>query len=123
MRKQTQMVKKSKNPQVQNFLDDIESLGGWKFLTLQKAREIVLNTYPNVDERIMYGGIMFSVSDDFGGVFVNKKHISFEFGNGITFSDPNKYLEGSGKYRRHLKLMEISDIENKQLAFFVRQAR
>ncbi|MCF6292508.1 MAG: DUF1801 domain-containing protein [Robiginitomaculum sp.] len=123
MRKQTEMVKKSKRQQVQTFLDDIESLGGWKFLTLQKAREIVFNTYPDVDERIMYGGIMFSVSDDFGGIFVNKKHLSFEFSNGFEFNDPNKNLEGSGKHRRHLKLKEISDIKNKQLAFFVQQAR
>jgi hypothetical protein len=117
------MVKKSKNQQVQNFLDDIESLGGWKFLTLKKAREIVFNTYPDVDERIMYGGIMFSVRDDFGGIFVNKKHLSFEFSNGVKFNDPNKHLEGSGKYRRHLKLKEISSIDNKQLAFFIQQAR
>ncbi|MBL1430318.1 MAG: DUF1801 domain-containing protein [Robiginitomaculum sp.] len=119
----TKIMETSKNTQVQKFLDDIKALSDWKFQALQKAREIVFDVYPSVDERIMYGGIMFSLDDDFGGIFVNKKHLSFEFSNGITFNDPDKYLEGSGKHRRHLKLKGISDIGDKQVSFFVQQAR
>ncbi len=39
----------------------------------------------------MYGGIMFSLDDDFGGIFVRKNHISFEFGNGFAMDDPDKF--------------------------------
>ena len=70
----------------------------------------------------MYGGIMFSLGDDFGGLFVYKKHVSFEFGNGIKFNDPQKQLEGSGKLRRHVKLASLADIKDKQVEFFVKQA-
>lgn len=38
----------------------------------------------------MYGGIMFSPGDDFGGLFVYKNHVSFEFGNGAKFVAPHK---------------------------------
>ncbi len=44
---------------------------------------------------------MFSLDEDFGGLFVRKRHISFEFGKGFLMDDPNKILEGKGKYRRH----------------------
>ena len=36
--------------------------------------------------------------------------------------DPNKLLEGKGKYRRHLKIKCKEDIEHKDVAFFVKQA-
>ena len=36
--------------------------------------------------------------------------------------DPNKLLEGSGKFRRHLKIKSKEDISNKDVDFFVKQA-
>ena len=66
---------------------------------------------------------MFSLnSKDFCGLFVRKYHISFEFSNGIIMKDPNNFLEGIGKFRRHLKIRTKIDIENKDVAFFVKQA-
>lgn len=70
----------------------------------------------------MYGGIMFSSGFDFGGVFLRKNHISFEFGFGVRFNDPDGVLEGTGKSRRHLKLRSLEDIEIKKVAYFVEQA-
>jgi hypothetical protein len=80
------------------------------------------NVQKFLDESMMYGGIMFSLDEDFGGIFVRKNHISFEFGNGYTMKDPDKLLEGTGKFRRHLKIIAFSDIEDKKVEFFVRQA-
>ena len=78
--------------------------------------------YPKVNERMMYGGIMFSMEDeDFGGIFAYKKHISFEFGEGYKFKDPDKLLEGGGKFRRHLKIKTLKDVSNKNVKFFVAQ--
>ncbi len=93
----------SDNPQVQAFLDDIESHDSHKFELLHELRQQVFSIYPDVKERIMYGGIMFSLETDFGGLFVYKNHLSFEFSSGSKMSDPKQLLEGSGKYRRHLK--------------------
>ena len=93
-----------------------------KFDILKKMRDIVFKLSPEINERMMYGGIMFSLDDDLGGVFVRKNHISFEFSNGYQFNDPKKLLEGTGKFRRHLKIRSLTDIKSKELYFFVKQA-
>jgi len=116
------MMEKSKNEQVKKYLEEIMMINDEQFNILQKLREIVFNVNPKTNERIMYGGIMFSLNDDFGGIFVRKNHISFEFGNGFTMNDPDKLLEGKGKFRRHLKIRSLSDIDDKKVEFFVKQS-
>ena len=86
-------MKKSKNEKVQKFLNEIIMIDSDKYNTLNAMREIVFKTYPKTAERIMYGGIMFSLENDFGGLFVRKNHISFEFGIGVTMDDPDKLIE------------------------------
>ncbi len=114
-------MKKSKNEQVQKFLDEIEEFEDEKFKILQKLRKIVFTNYPKTNERMMYGGIMFSLDEDFGGLFVRKNHISFEFTSGSIMNDPQKILEGTGKFRRHLKIRSKVDIKDKKVDFFVKQ--
>jgi hypothetical protein len=115
-------MKKSKNEQVQKFLEEIMMFNEEQFNILQKLRGIVFKIYPKTNERMMYGGIMLSLKDDFGGLFVRKNHISFEFVNGFTMNDSEKLLEGTGKFRRHLKIKSLTDIKNKKVDFFVKQA-
>ena len=88
-------MKNSRNSAVQTFLDQTAHAEPEKFAILQALRQIVFDIYPAVEERIMYGGIMFSVEEkDFGGLFLRKNHISFEFGNGHSMKDPENHLEG-----------------------------
>ncbi len=54
-------------------------------------------------------------SEDFGGIFVRKEHLSFEFGLDINMSNSDNLLEGKGKFRRHLKLRNSSDIKKQIL--------
>lgn len=114
---------RSKNEKVQIFLDGILIVDAEKYNSLIEMRKIVFDIFPNTDEKIMYGGIMFSLnSEDFGGLFVRKNHISFEFSKGFEMKDPNKFLEGNGKFRRHLKIRTKEDIKDKEVGFFVKQA-
>ena len=113
---------KSKNEQVQKFLEDISMIDPEKFKILEKLRRIVFSNYPKTNERIMYGGIMFSLKADFGGLFVRKNHISFEFGFGVYMDDLHNILEGTGKLRRHIKIRSFADIDDKKVDFFVKQA-
>jgi len=113
---------KSRDERVQGFLDELRELDTGKYELVQRLREIVLFANPDVEERMMYGGIMFSLEDDFGGVFVSRGHVSFEFGEGFKLDDPRGLLEGSGKYRRHLKMTSPDDVENKNVESFVTQA-
>jgi hypothetical protein len=112
---------KSKDENVQRFLDDMKEIDEVKYDILQACRKIVFTLFPNVNERIIYGGIMFKTNEDFGGIFASKKHVSFEFGERYLMNDPEGILEGKGKYRRHLKLKTLDDVSAKQVKFFVGQ--
>jgi len=48
-------MKKSKNEQVQKFIDEIRECDIEKFRILQKIRTIFFANYPKINERIMYG--------------------------------------------------------------------
>ena len=115
-------MKKSKNAEVQNWLDELKQFDKEKYAIVTSARQIVHTAYPQVLERIIYGGIMFTLDTDIGGLFVSKHHVSFEFSDGYQFTDPNQLLEGSGKFRRHLKLKQKTDVLEKEVAYFVSQA-
>ena len=116
-------MKKSKDKKVQYFLDRIMIIDKEKYCTQNAIRENILKIYLKTDERMMYGGIMFSLDTyDYGGLFVRKNHISFEFSKGFMMKDPYKILEGSGKFRRHLKIRSREDIKNKDVTFFIKQA-
>ncbi len=116
-------MKRPKDEKVQKFLDEITMIDSEQYKTLNAMREIVFKIYPKTNERIMYGGIMFSLdTEDFGGLFARKNHISFEFSKGSIMKDPNKLLEGRGKFRRHLKIKSKEDVRNKDVDFFIKQA-
>ena len=70
---------------------------------------------------MMYGGILFSFEDDFGGVFAYKNHVSFELSAGYLLKDPDKLLEGKGKFRRHLKIRSMGDKQLEALDYFLGQ--
>ena len=113
----------SQNEKVKEFLENLNLIDREKFEILNEMREIVFNVYPNSNEKIMYGGIIFFLNKEmFSGLFVNKGHITMEFSRGFLMDDPNILLEGKGKYRRHLKIKVKEDILNKKTSFFMRQA-
>ena len=121
--KKRKLMKNSNDKETQKFIDNFKVLNSTKYHILIKLREIVFSLYPKAKERIMYGGILFSLTEDFGGVFVYKNHLSFEFSYGYKFNDPKNLLEGKGKYRRHLKIISLDDIDTKMVYFFVNQIK
>lgn len=115
--------KKSENVEVQKFLDKIKIIDATKSPILFEIRQIIFNFFPKTDERIMYGGIVFFLNDEmFSGLFLNKKHVTLEFSKGFLMQDPHDFLEGKGKYRRHMKIKTMEDIVNNNVHFFVQQA-
>ncbi len=91
------------------------------------VKALVIGIAPNLQFLTKYGGQVFvpDASDPktfVGGVFAYKGHVSVEFSDGATFDDPVARLEGKGKARRHLKLHAVRDIEDKDLAGYIRQA-
>ncbi|MBP1128930.1 hypothetical protein JOE25_000473 [Serratia sp. PL17] len=104
------------------LLSDIGSTHGELLAIVERVRQVVTAMGDNVCESVKYGGIMFSNTAFFCGVFTYSSHVSVEFGNGYLLEDPHRMLEGNGKYRRHIKLYSVADIDEKPLAEYVRQA-
>ena len=65
--------------------------------------------------------LYFLLRSAFGGLFVRENHVSFEFVSGVYMNDQHNILEGTGKFRRHLKIRSLADIEDKKVDFFVKQ--
>ena len=83
-------------------------------------RSLFLEACPGLAEAVKYGGIVFLKNGELvGGVFAYKEHVSVEFSHGASFPDPDSTLEGKGKYRRHIKLHDLDDIEARNLAGFI----
>ncbi|MBL0253263.1 MAG: DUF1801 domain-containing protein [Polaromonas sp.] len=103
------------NKSIEALVDDFRTLGIERFETVQAVRALVKKTLKPCDEEVKYGGILFASGVQFGGVFVYKDHVSVDFGSGAKIKDPYGYLEGNGKFRRHLKLLNADDIKTKKL--------
>ena len=104
---------------IQTLLEDIRSLGAMQFEVVEAVRALIKTSLPSVQEEVKYGGILFTSDISFCGVFAYKGHVSVEFSHGARIVDPEGYLEGSGKGRRHIKLRCVDDIAAKKLAVYL----
>lgn len=104
-------------------MDDIQSTFPDSFLVIENIRALFFKESNQLTDDIKYGGVVFNSADKLiGGIFLYKEHISIEFSQGASFSDPSKLLEGKGKLRRHLKIQNFDDIQAKNAYFFIKQA-
>lgn len=100
---------------IAKLLEDIRLLDSGHFELVQALREMILGLNSLISEEVKYGGLLFSAETPFCGVFAYTKHVSLEFGAGATLSDEFKVLEGTGKFRRHIKLSSVQDISDKHI--------
>lgn len=104
------------------LLADIGSTHDELLEVVQRVRHVAAAAGDGVSETVKYGGIMFAHTAFFCGVFAYSGHVTVEFGRGYLLEDRHRMLEGGGKYRRHIKLYSVADVETKQLADYVMQA-
>lgn len=113
----------STNKKVDDFLLDIQVTFPDRFEIIKEIREMFHRENSALAEDIKYGGLVFNLSSQLvAGIFSYKNHVSIEFGFGAEFPDPSGLLEGKGKKRRHLKIVEQQDVKNKNVSFFVGEA-
>ena len=104
---------------MQNFQFNDED----KEKTADSLRKLILKIAPQAKEETKYGGLVFMVNKKLiCGIFLRKNHISVEFSFGKEMQDPDTFLEGSGKFRRHLKIFDQKDIKNKKVEYYVKQS-
>jgi hypothetical protein len=104
---------------VEALLEDIRFLSEERYRIVAAVRALVKQQFKPFAEEVKYGGILFSSGVQFCGVFAYKEHVSVEFGHGAAIRDKLGHLEGSGRLRRHIKLMALADIESKKLAQYL----
>ena len=116
------IVRSMANSEVGILLANLETSNPEMHRVMVQLLELVRKNAPELSEHVKYGGIMFSFNDeDCGGIFASKKHVSFEFSEGYKMNDPESLLNGTGKYRRHLKFESTEDIERQHVEVYVRQ--
>lgn len=104
------------------FLKELRDYDSEKYKIVTTLRNLILKANKNASEEIKYGGLLYSDKKPYTGLFVSKNHVSMEFSEGAKFTDPKNILEGSGKYRRHLKLKTLNDIKRASINNFLKQA-
>lgn len=104
---------------IEALLEDIRFLSEERYATVQAVRALVRKTIQPLSEELKYGGILFSSTAQFGGVFAYQAHVSVEFSHGAAIADTRGLLEGKGKLRRHLKLGSPADVEAKSLSDYL----
>jgi hypothetical protein len=111
------------NDRVERFIQDALFIDEEQGKILVSLRKTILKISPDAQEEIKYGGLVFNVDTKLiCGIFLRKEHISLEFSLGMMISDPGEYLEGNGKYRRHLKISDRKDIKGKKVESYVSKA-
>jgi hypothetical protein len=91
------------------------------------VKDLARAAAPDVSFQPKYGGeVMIPDANSpkaiVGGIFAYKDHVSVEFSNGAGFDDPDSFLEGKGKARRHVKLHSLEDIDARAVAGFLKRA-
>lgn len=105
------------------FLQDVREHRGDLFPIVARLRDMALAAGPSITEEVKYGGVLFSSNDGFCGVFPYKAHVTLEFSQGASLADPHGMLSGEGKYRRHIKLETLQDIDTRHAAAYIALAR
>ena len=110
------------NPKINDFIQEILFMDEDKGKIVISLRKLVLEIAPSAKEEIKYGGLVFLIDKRLiCGIFIRKNHISVEFAQGAEMQDQNNFLEGSGKYRRHLKIFQQDDVNNKNAEYYIKQ--
>lgn len=108
---------------VQALLQEVREHREELFPIVAHLRDVILAAAPSITEEVKYGGLLFSSGQSFCGVFPYKAHVTLEFSQGAALADPHGFLSGDGKYRRHIKLETVQDIETRRVAEYVASAR
>lgn len=82
---------------------------------IQRVREIILNTHPDIEETIKWSSPTFMYKGNMASYFMNaKKHVSLMFHKGVLIQDETGLLQGSAKEGRTAKFSNMADIEKKK---------
>jgi hypothetical protein len=90
---------------------------------IRGLRRLVKRVEPGLSEAVKWGnGCWVGGSGPVAYVYSAPDHVQFGFFRGSSLKDPRGLLEGKGRYVRHTKVREPSEIDERSFAAFLRQA-
>jgi hypothetical protein len=92
-------------------------------------REIILDEAPDASESIyqvytvaIWFGFSGKMKDMFCYITTSSGHINLGFPRGASLPDPNRVMEGEGKTMRHIKFVNLADLERPFVRRYIRTA-
>ena len=86
-------------------------------------RRFVKQVQPKLTEAVKWGnGCWIGTNHPVAYVYSATGYIQFGFFNGSSLKDPKGLLEGKGKYVRHIKVRDASEIDERAFAALLKQA-
>lgn len=90
---------------------------------IRALREFVMRVEPGLTEAVKWGnGCWVGESGPVAYVYSDAGYVQFGFFGGSSLEDPGGLLEGKGKYVRHIKVRERSEIDEAAFTALLRQA-
>ena len=90
---------------------------------IRALRRLVKRVAPGLSEAVKWGnGCWIGSNRPVAYVYSAADHVQFGFFNGSSLKDPRGLLEGQGKYVRHTKVRDPSEIDERAFAALLRQA-
>lgn len=87
------------------------------------AFRALMKTYaPEAAEIISYGIPAYRLRRNIIYISPTKKGITFAFSEGASFDDPYGLLEGVGRKSKNVRVRRVADIDERAMAFYIRQA-
>jgi hypothetical protein len=88
---------------------------------------IIRAVAPDVSLVPKYGGTLYTLwpeqkEGQFCGIFPYKAHVQLAFSEGAMLADPDRVLEGTGKFRRHVNFTAVSEIDEGVIAALLKEA-
>jgi hypothetical protein len=87
-----------------------------------KVREIILSAAPEADESIKWAQPVYETNGPFAYIKAFKNSVNFGFWRGVDIDDSHGLLGGSGEKMRHVKLVDLEDINELAFKDYVLQA-
>jgi hypothetical protein len=87
--------------------------------TAPESKELIYDAYNAVASGFTFTG---RPSDAFVHIAVYAKWVNLGFNRGSELDDPQKKLQGSGRWVRHLRIMSVEDLNERSLRAFLKAA-
>jgi hypothetical protein len=90
---------------------------------IRALRKFVKRVEPGLNEAVKWGnGCWVGKNGPVAYVYSDTGYVQFGFFNGSSLKDPRGLLEGKGRYVRHIKVRDRSEIDARPFAALLRQA-